>query len=93
MNSELKQKLEEAARKHWEADNRNLDGVNPHAYILGFKTGASHLYRNGYRFTEEDMREAFYQGIYHQYPPNKGQAFEEWIEERNKNQNDNRRNT
>lgn len=83
MNSELKQKLEEAARKHWEADNRNLDGVNPHAYILGFKTGSSHLYRNGYRFTEEDMRAAFRLGADH-YDYFEEDVFQEFIHERGK---------
>lgn len=81
MNDQLKADIEQSAGKHWEEDNRNLDGVNPYAYLLGFKTGASYLYKKGYRFTEEDMRVAYSAGGEDEYT---GRNFDRWLEERRK---------
>jgi hypothetical protein len=78
----LKQKIEEAAERRgfsaglgerWEAEE-------------AFKAGAQFLLDEGYRFTKEDMSNAFNAGTRWNYNPDEFDDFEEWLKERGRHE-------
>lgn len=78
----LKQKIEEAAERYSDSVHYPTSSIPDGIFRGSFIKGAQFLLDEGYRFTKEDMSNAFNAGTRWNYNPDEFDDFEEWLKER-----------